>query len=212
MVLESYSDMHEIRAVIPADSVDEVIRIAGTVRVSEVITTEVLVRGPNVKRVLCSVETSTPQARAFIEALMSAPSLKDIDISLTSREVRAIVSKTPVKLLTKPMSEPYPDVVQDLWQLSHVTWSYYGRSLAGAILMGTGVIENNPIPIVVAALFLPFLAQVLACGIGLWDRDKELALHGLKAVGVSIALAFLGGAAVAAVEGARSVSMDSRVR
>jgi hypothetical protein len=193
--------MHEIRAAIPADAVDEVIRIARTVGVSEVTTSEVLVRGPNVKRVLCSVETSTPQARALTQALMSAPSLKDIDISLTSRELRAIVSKTPAKLLTKPMSEPYPDVVQDLWQLSHVTPSYYGRGLAGAILMASGIIDNNPIPIVVAALFLPFLAQVLACGIGLWDRDKELVLHGLKAVGVSIALAFLGGAVVAAFEG-----------
>jgi len=33
--------------------------------------------------------------------------------------------------------------------------------------MATGVIEDNPIAIVVAALFLPFLSQVLAVSFGL---------------------------------------------
>jgi hypothetical protein len=34
-------------------------------------------------------------------------------------------------------------------------------------LLATGIIENNPIAIVVAALFLPFLSQVLAITFGL---------------------------------------------
>lgn len=129
---------------------------------------------------------------------MNTPALADTGFTLTSREVGAIVGGDDVESLTKPMSEPFADVIQDLWQLSHVTWSYAGRAFSGAILLGSG---DNPIAIVVAALFLPFLAQVLAFGLGLWTRERKLALHGLKAVGASIALAFLGGAGVAAAEG-----------
>lgn len=39
-----------------------------------------------------SVETSTPKARAFVDALLDSASLKGVDYSLTSRELRAIVS------------------------------------------------------------------------------------------------------------------------
>jgi hypothetical protein len=100
--------------------------------------------------------------------------LAETDYTLTSREVRAIVNDQPLAGLTRPMSEPFTDVIQDLWQLSHVTASYVGRATAGAILLATGIIEDNPIAIVVAALFLPFLSQVLAVSFGTWSRDRRL--------------------------------------
>jgi hypothetical protein len=193
--------MHEIRATIPVDSVPDVVRIAQSVGITEATTSEVFVHGPNTKRILFSVETSTPKARALAEALTNAEGLKGTGFTLTSRELRAIVSGASVEALTIPMSEPFPDVVQDLWQLSHITWSYLGRALSGAILLGSGILEDNPIAIIASALFLPFLAQVLAVGVGLWSRDLKLTVHGLKAVGASIVLGFLGGLAVAAVEG-----------
>jgi uncharacterized membrane protein len=99
------------------------------------------------------------------------------------------------------MSEPFPDVIQDLWQLGHVTTSYVARAAAGAILLATGIIEDNPIAIVVAALFLPFLAQVLAVSFGLWNKDRQLVMQGLRALIVSTALAYAAGAIVAWVEG-----------
>jgi hypothetical protein len=88
--------------------------------------------------------------------------------------------------LTKPMSEPFPDVIQDLWQLSHLTPSYLARARAGGIILGTGIVENNAVAIVVAALFLPFLAEVLAVSFGLWSRDGRLIPRGLYAIAVSI--------------------------
>jgi hypothetical protein len=192
--------MHEIRATIPESCVPEAVRLATMVGISEPTTSEVYVHGIGEKRVLLSVETSTPRARAFTRALMHSPALRGT-FTLTSREVRAIVSKESAESLTRPMSEPVPDIIQDLWQLSHITWSYIGRALAGAILLAGGIIEDNPIAIVVAALFLPFLSQVVAFGIGLWSRDKKLAGHGLKALLVSITLGFIGGFVVALVEG-----------
>lgn len=122
--------MHEIRATIPADVVDEVVKIARAAGIHEVITSEVFIRGPEAKRIVCSIETSTPQAQTLTEALLDAESLKG-KISLSSRELRAIVNETPVEVVTRPMGEPQPDVMQDLWQLSHVTWSYVARALAG---------------------------------------------------------------------------------
>jgi hypothetical protein len=49
------------------------------------------------------------------------------------------------------MCEPFSDVIQDLWQLSHVTASYVARAAAGGIFLATGIIDDNTIAIVVAA-------------------------------------------------------------
>jgi uncharacterized membrane protein len=148
-----------------------------------------------------SVETSTPNARQFVEALLASSSLALTDYSMTSRELRAIVDRSDLAELTKPMSEPFPDVIQDLWQLSHISASYVGRAAAGGILLATGIMDNNAVAIVVAALFLPFLAEVLAISFGLWSGDRRLILRGLAAVAVSTTLAFVGGMIVAALTG-----------
>ena len=55
--------------------------------------------------------------------------------------------------------------------------------------------------IVVAALFLPFLAEVFAISFGLWCRDLRLILRGLRAIAASAILAFLGGLIVASFTG-----------
>jgi hypothetical protein len=55
-------------------------------------------------------------------------------------------------------------------------------------LLATGILDNNAVAIVVAALFLPFLAEVLAMGFGLWSRDERLIARGLRAIAVSMGL------------------------
>src|SRR6267143_1180238 len=127
--------MHEIRATIPPDCVSEAARLAHAAGITRVTVAEVFVHGPDAHRRLVSVETSTPKARAFVEALLSSPMFSQTDYTLTSREVRAIVDDEPLASLTRPMSEPFIDVIQDLWQLSHVTASYVGRAAAGASLL-----------------------------------------------------------------------------
>jgi len=193
--------MHEIRATIPPDCVSEVARLAHAAGVARVSVAEVFVHGPDAHRRLLSVETSTPKARAFVEALLSSPMLSQTDYTVTSREVRAIVGDEPVASLTQPMSEPFIDVIQDLWQLSHVTPSYVSRAAAGAVLLATGIVEDNPVAIVVAALFLPFLAQVLAASFGMWNRDRGLMFQGLRALLVSTVVAVAAGTAFAWIEG-----------
>jgi hypothetical protein len=193
--------MHEIRVTIPPDCVAEAARLAHAVGIKRVTVAEVFVHGPDAHRRLVSVETSTPRARAFVEAFLRSPLLSQADYTLTSREVRAIVEDEAVSSLTHPMSEPFPDVIQDLWQLGHVTASYVGRATAGALLLATGIIDDNPIAIVAAALFLPFLAQVLALSFGLWNQDPRLIVQGLRALLVSTVLAVTAGAVVAWMAG-----------
>ncbi len=193
--------MHEIRTTVPPECVAEAARLAHAAGIERVNIAEVFVEGPNERRRMVSVETSTPQARAFVESFLHSPVLSAAGCTLTSREVRAIVDGGAVSKLTRPMGEPLPDVIQDLWQLSHVTPSYTGRAAAGAILLATGILDNNPIAIVAAALFLPFLAEVLAIGLGLWSRDRRLILHGVRALLLSTVLALAGGAVVAWMQG-----------
>jgi len=193
--------MHEIRATLPSEQVVEATRLAREVGIQRITVADVYVYGPDQPRRIISVETSTPQARAFVEALLSSAVIRGADCSITSRELRAIVNGGDLASLTNPMSEPFPDVIQDLWQLSHLTVSYVARAAAGAALLATGIIDNNPVSIVVAALFLPFLSEVLAVSFGLWSHDRRLIFRGLRAIAVSTALAFAGGALVAALHG-----------
>jgi hypothetical protein len=166
-----------------------------------VIIYETFEHGPESQKHVVSVEVSTPKAKAFIDALLASP-LFDVDeCSITLREVRAIINKESLSDITQPMVEPAPDVIEDLWQLSHVTPSFVGRAAGGAILLADGVIHNSPIAIVVAALFLPFLSQVLAVGFGTWCGDSRLVRKGVLALLTSVVLAYCGGLVVALFAG-----------
>ena len=193
--------MHEVRVSLPPESIGEAVRLAHAVGIDRVSVSDVFVHGPDKPAKVLSVETSTPKARAFIENFLSSQTLSTAPSTLTSRELRAIVSDAPPADLTNPMSEPFPDVIQDLLQLSTVTASYVGRAAAGAVLLANGMIQNDPIAIVVAALFLPFLSQVLAVSFGVWSRNWQLARQGVRSVLVSAVLAVVAGAVVASIEG-----------
>ena len=198
--------MHEIRATVPPELTSKKRRASPTRRRSieqpvSIAVSEVFIHGPGLRRRIVSAETSTPKARVFVDALLNSPAFSGADYTITSREVRSIVSSESADSLTRPISEPFTDVIQDLWQMSHVTTSYVGRAAAGGILLATGIIDDNPIAIVVAALFLPYLSQVLAISFGLWSRDRALLLKGVRAVAVSTALAVAAGAVVALIEG-----------
>jgi uncharacterized membrane protein len=145
----------------------------------------VFVHGPNQRREVLSVETSTPQAKAFIDSLLTAPWFNVQEHSISARELRAILSSQSLREITCPMVEPALDVLEDLWQLSHLTPSYLGRACSAALLLAYGMLENSAIAIVVAALFVPFLSQVLAISFGAYAGDRGLARQGVLALAVS---------------------------
>src|SRR5260370_22055445 len=92
------------------------------------------------------------------------------------------------------MVKPALDVLEDLWQLSPIPPSCVGRAVSAAILLAYGMFENSAISIIAAALFLPFLSQVLAVSLGLWMGERKLARQGIAALGLSTAICIASGA------------------
>jgi hypothetical protein len=193
--------MHEVRVTVPNGDSSRVAQAALAAGIKQVAVQRVYVYGPNQDMEVVSAETSTPCAKSFIDALLSAPWFDLERYSLTARELRAILTHEPLADITRPMVEPAVDVLEDLWQLSHITPSYLGRACSAAILLAYGMFENSAISIVVAALFLPFLSQVLAISFGLWMGDRKLATKGIAAIGVSTAVCIAAGATVAFLYG-----------
>lgn len=189
--------MHEIRVTVKDGQSGEVARIASVAGIERVAVFKIFLTGVNEPREVVSAETSTPRAKAFIDALLSAEWFDREDCAITARELRAIFNRDRMPDITRPMVEPAMDVLEDLWQLSHITPSYIGRAGAAALLLAYGMFENSPISIVVAALFVPFLSQVLSTSFGVHARDFGLVWHGIKALGVSTAACILSGAVTA---------------
>jgi hypothetical protein len=193
--------MHEVRATVPVERSAAIAQIAIDSGIAQVSVYDVFVHGPECRKHVVSVECSSPQAKIFLDILLASPLFDVEECSVSSREVRAIVNATPLAEVTRPMVEPAPDIIEDLWQMSHVTASYVGRAAGGAILLADGVIHNSPISIVIAALFLPFLSQVLAVGCGAWCGDSGLIRKGTLALLTSAILSYSVGFAVALVVG-----------
>jgi hypothetical protein len=144
---------------------------------------------------------STPTAKSFVDAVMAHERFDPEQWSISSRELRAIVGRASAREITRPMVEPAIDVFEDLWQLSHVTPGYISRAFVAAVLLAYGMVDDNAIAIVVAALFLPFLSVVLAISFGLWSADLGLARQGASAILVSTVCSVAAGALVAALHG-----------
>jgi len=193
--------MHEVRVTVPQGKSQDVARIALDVGIKQASIYRVYVHGPNREMEVVSAETSTPRAKLFIDALLSTSWLNLAECSISARELRAVLSSDSQSEITYPTVEPAVDVLADLWQLSHLTSSYVGRAVAAAILLAYGMAEDSAISIVVAALFMPFLSQVLAVSFGLWSRDTGLAKKGLIAICVSTAACVAAGALVAVLHG-----------
>src|SRR5690349_8731858 len=68
--MERGVDMHEIRATLAPEQTDEAVRLARSVGIERITVADVYVHGPDARRQVVSVETSTPKARAFVEAML----------------------------------------------------------------------------------------------------------------------------------------------
>ncbi len=193
--------MHEIRVTVPRGKAKDVAELAMESGIQQVSIYEVFAYGPNQTKEIVSAETSTPLAKKFADKVLTSPWFDSSESSVSSRELRAIVGSAGPYEITRPMLEPPINVFEDLWQLNHITISYIARCVAGAILLAYGMLNDDPITIVVAALFLPFLSQVLALSFGVWAGDVGLAKQGLKALSVSLAASVLAGALVTLLHG-----------
>jgi hypothetical protein len=153
---------------------------------------------PETKDVI-DIETATPVAKAFTDALMSADFFTPEEYSIAIRQPRSVVSREKPPRLTWPLVEPTIDIFEELWQFSHVTYGFVGRVLIAAMLLAYGMIQHQLLIMLAGLLFLPLLPLILAMGFGLWTRQWRLAGQGLFAFLVGVALLVTGGAVVALV-------------
>jgi hypothetical protein len=193
--------MHEIRVTVPEGRAKDVAELALQAGIKQAVVYKVFAYGSNRTKEIVSAETSTPHGKKFADSVLTSPWFDSRECSITTRELRAVVTDGHPREITGPMIEPPINVFEDLWQLNHLTVSYYARAIAGAAILAYGMVLNDPVTIVVAALFLPFLSQSVALGFGPWAGDWSLARQGLKALTVSTVASLLGGVAIALLYG-----------
>jgi len=192
--------MRLVRVKAPAGKGEEVAQVAFGAGIAQVTTHQQQVRranGETETKDVIDIETATPKAKVFLDALMAAPYFDVEKYSIAVRQPRAVVSREgPVKL-TRPLVEPTIDIFEELWQFSHVTYGFVGRVIIAAMLLAYGMIQSQLLIMLGGLLFLPLLPLLLAMGFGLWTRQWRLAGQGLFAFLAGISLLVAGGVIVA---------------
>jgi len=145
------------------------------------------------------LETSTPKAKHFIDALLEADFYSRDDLTISVRQPRAIISKTTLHELTKPFVEPATDIMEELFQFSHVTASFVGRVLVASVLIAYGMIEQKLLLMIAGLLVLPLTPLLLAVSFGARTGVWKLVGQGALAFLIVTVLLFAGGAGIAAL-------------
>jgi len=94
-------------------------------------------------RDVVDIETSTPKAKHFIDALLAADFYNSEEFSIAVRQPRSIISGDGLRELTKPLVVPASDIFEELWQFSHITVGFVGRNFIAACLLAYGLINQQ---------------------------------------------------------------------
>lgn len=192
--------MRLVKVSAPQGKGAEIVKLAFECGISEV-TIQVAERqrsgnAPEVREAV-DVKVSTAQARQFIDALLAAPFFDRRQHSVEIREPRSILSGTGLREITRPVPAPIIDIDEELWQFTHVTFSFVLRVLVSSLLVSYGMTSDSVLLMLGGLLFLPFTPLVLACGFGMLTRQWKLVGHAVVALIAAIAVIFVGGIAVA---------------
>ncbi|MCA1615975.1 MAG: hypothetical protein LC800_18110 [Acidobacteria bacterium] len=192
--------MRLVRITVPEGKGEEVARLALKVGIgrASVQPLQFFTRDGRETREAVDVSVSTPEGKAFIDAVMAAPFFDPAEYSINVREPRSVLSGEGPRRLTRPIVIPETDLYEELWQFSRVTVSFVGRFLVGAGLLSYGMLKFNLLLMIAGLLFLPLLPTLLAMSFGLLARELRLAAQGLTAFACGTALVVAGGLGLAA--------------
>src|SRR5688500_12308704 len=123
------------------------------------------------------MKVPTPQAKAFIDALVEAPFFDRMEYAIEIREPRSVLKATSTREITQPLPAPILDIDQELWQFTHVNYSFVLRVVIAALLLAYGMIHDNPLLMIGGLVFMPFMPLVLAVSFGSLTRQWQLAGH-----------------------------------
>jgi hypothetical protein len=150
-------------------------------------------------RDIIDIETSTPRSKHFVDSLLQSDFFDRNEYSVTLREPRSIFSDLDFNKLTVPMVAPITDIFEELFQFSHLTIGFAGRTFVAGCLLSYGMIQQQFLLIVAGLLFLPILPLLLSVGFGTWTKRWQLAANGLVSFSAITALLVAGGILVAAI-------------
>ncbi|MBV9216005.1 MAG: hypothetical protein JO053_07490 [Acidobacteria bacterium] len=150
---------------------------------------------PKSARVI-EVVTSTPAAKNIEDRLLASGLFDQQTMSITTRQPHSVISSESFKRLTWPWVQPSTDIVQELWQFSHVTTGYVLRCFIAAGLLAYGLVHAKLLVMIAGMIFVPSLPLLLAIGFGAWAGEWDLARRAAGTLIVGLATLFLGGIAV----------------
>ncbi|MDQ6786282.1 MAG: hypothetical protein M3033_05625 [Acidobacteriota bacterium] len=194
--------MRLIKVSAPQGRGSEVAQIAFDAGIGEVSVSQAETRGAQGKvepKELVDIQTSTPKAGEFIEKFLTSSIYNADEFSINVRQPRAVISKASASELTVPFVEPAIDVLEDLWQFTHVTTSFLARNFIAACLIAYGMIQQQTLLMIAGLLFLPLLPVLLSISFGAWTRQWKLVGQAALAFLVTIVLLLAGGALVALI-------------
>lgn len=143
------------------------------------------------------IQTSTPKAKKFVDALLEADFYDAEKFTVNTRQPRSIISKENLSELTYPLVEPPTDLLEELWQFSHPTKGFCGRVFIAACLLSFGLIHGQILIIIAGLLFLPLLPLLISIGFGSWTRQWKLVTQAAISFFIAIVLLICGGAIIA---------------
>jgi hypothetical protein len=151
---------------------------------------------PTVKETV-DMELSTPQARAVVEALTRAAFYDRDEYSVEVRSARSILNRESVREITRPVAPPIMDIARELWQFSHVTYSFVLRVFIASVLLGYGMVKDNPLLMVGGLVFIPLMPLVLGFAYGVLAREWKLVAQSAAAFVTATLLIALAAASTA---------------
>ena len=191
--------MRLVKVSAPAGKGDGVSQIAFSVEINKVSRRTSETRhadGRVEKRDVVDVETSTPQAKRFIDALLAADFYNQQDFSINVRQPMALINEESIREVTAPIPATATEICEELFQFAHITYGFVGRIFIAAGLLAYGMVNQKILIMIAGLLFLPLLPLLQAACFGALTRHWKLTGQGLLAFLTATVLLVLGGVIV----------------
>ena len=192
--------MRLVKVTVPRGKAADIARIAFEQGIPDVSVQPIEQHKPGAApepREAVDAKLSTPKAKAFVDAIIAAPFFNREEYAIEVREPRSILKRTGTREITSPVPAPIIDIDEELWQFTHITYSFVLRVFIASLLISYGMVQENLLLLIGGLLFLPFTPLVLASAFGALTGQWQLVRHAIFATIVAVVLIAAGGATVA---------------
>jgi hypothetical protein len=190
--------MRLIKVSAPQGKGTEIAQVAFRCGISDVSMHEAVQHKPDATspRDVVDLKVSTPQGKHFIDVLLDAPFYNRRDYAIDIREPRAILKSVSTREITRPVPATILDIDEELWQFTHVTYSFVLRVAIAAGVLAYGMVRDSPLLMIGGLVFMPFMPLVLAIVFGALTRQWQLLGHAFIALATATLLIVAGAALV----------------